>query len=189
MGVRRRLTTEIKQNGDSCIIISFIIIIQYYASISTDKLFKHFLIKHNKEIESMTTNGISINGLTPEEIYIKLSRNIFATSSGKTQFNNTYLLKIFQDLIISYDIEAKIVNFKTEKSSIENVLKSKEAFATITLHNEFDVHVVPIGWDEEFYAINHGIDINIGNSILEILNKLNFTSLGDGVLFYKKEIT
>lgn len=99
------------------------------------------------------------------------------------------MLEIFQDLIISYDIEAKIVNFNTEISSVENDLISKSAFATITLHNEVDVHVVPIGWDEEFYAINHGNYINIGNSILEILDKLNCTSLGDGVLFNKNEIT
>lgn len=187
--LEKKLTTDIKQNGDSCIIISFIIIIYYYTSISSDELFIHFLDKHDKEIKSMSNNDINIGCLTQEEIYIALSKSIFALSSEKIQFNNAYLLSKFQDLIKFYDIEARIVNFQREISTIESVLKTKEAFATITLHFESDVHVVPIGWDKEFYAINHGNVINIGNSILLILDKLNFTSLGDGVLFYKKEIT
>jgi hypothetical protein len=190
MGLNRKFTTEIKQTGDSCLMISFNIIFNYYSGLDSDYLFNYFLQVNDGLFSKYNIDKDSLAGLSPECKYVYLYYAVAKASNGNEQFSNEYIANSFTSLIDSYIGDTKMVDIKKEANEIRNILINEEACLSLSCkltdsQGLLQWHATPIAFDTEFYKVDNGNYILLGHDFMNIKNIFPIIDIGDGILFRK----
>jgi hypothetical protein len=182
--MKKRLTTGIMQTSDSCILISPIIILNYYTDKSGEDLFNYFLEEHQHLIQQGIKQGfISENEFTifsPEQRFAQLNRAVYFITKDEIRFNNEYVANFFIKMATESKISICRIDVKNNLESIGNILKNEDAFLSYTyppIAGKY--HAI------QFYSINaeKGIEQNHGSSLSNIKADVNAADIGDGILF------
>lgn len=185
MALRKRLTTNIAQTGDTCLMIAFNVIMNYYTNLGSDSLFRSFMETNDSLFTAYGIDRAPLNKLSLELQYEYLYKQIVLKTSGKVQFNNRHIAESFTKLVNDHFIITRIVDIKSEVENIKQILIQDEACLSLSLNGTFGWHATPIAYDNEFYTVHGGSYVALGQDFLNIKAVFQANDVGDGVLFQK----
>lgn len=190
MGLTKKLSTDIRQTTESCMMISFNIIFNYYTGLDSDYLIEYFLKQNDNLYSDYGISKEDVVNISLEQQYVNLYKSVAQATCGKIQFSNECIAVSFKKLTDQYSIRTRMVDIKKESETLREILINSEACLSLTLHGSFGVHVTPIGYDtdSEFYTVHNGCIIRLGTNFMNIWKCSlfnNVTDIGDGILFQR----
>lgn len=191
MALNKKLTTTIKQTSESCLMISYSIIFNYYSDLTADQIFQHFLDLKNDLFTKYNIDRNAFRGLSLECQYVLLYFFVAKASDGQEQFSNEYIEITLRSLADTFQVDTKRVDIKKEAEYLRTTLISEEACLSLSCkimnsHNQLQWHATPIAFDTEFYTIHNGNYISLGQDFMNIKEVFNANDIGDGILFKKR---
>jgi len=186
--MKRRLSTDIRQTGNSCLIISSNIILNYFTGISSDELIRCFLKKEDRLFSDYGIDKQLLSHLSPECSFIYFYYSIVKVTNGGIQFSNEFITNSFRDLAVQHGISMERIEVKGKLDTIGETLKTKEAFLSLSYEiANLGWHATPIGYENEYYAVDarSGSYHNFGQNIHDLYSIDDIKDIGDGILFIK----
>ena len=186
MALQNKLTTSIKQTSDSCLMISYSIILNYYSQLTGNEIFKFFLDERDELFKIYKIDKSELVGLSLEYQYVYLLNKV----GQKENINNEYIANSLKFLNERFQIETYIVDIKKCEEELRHILMTEEACLSLSCYcpnekNDLQWHTTPIGYNIEFHTIKNGEIILLGQDFRNIKQVFNATDIGDGILFRK----
>lgn len=191
MALTKKLTSAIKQTSDSCLMISYSIILNYYSDLTADQIFESFLnTKEDLFIKYQIDRDLS-KGMSLECQYVYLYSCVLKASNYTEQFSNEYIKDALSPLAQRYSVNTKMVDIKREVSELKETLVSEEACLSLSCEvpkdGGFQWHATPIAYDKEFYTVVNGSFISLGQDFMTIKEVFQARDIGDGILFNRPQ--
>ena len=191
MALTQKLTTSIRQTSDSCLMISYSIILNYYSSLTADQIFKSFLELKDDLFNKYSIDRNAFKGLSLECQFVLLYFFVAKASNGQEQFSNAYIESTLKPIADSFQVDTKWVDIKEDAECLKNILTNEEACLSLSctvtnLQGQLQWHATPIAFDTEFYTVHNGNYLSLGQDFMNIKQVLNANDVGDGILFQKR---
>jgi hypothetical protein len=181
-----KLSADIRQTGNSCLIISPTIILNSLTGLTSNELINIFLRKEDHLFSDYAIDKGIINNLSAECSFIYLYYSVVNKTNGQLQFNNEYIANSFQELALIYGISMERIDVNGDFDRIDGILKNEKAFLSLSYFiRNIGWHAVPIGYDNGYYAVNaiSGTYRDFGPNLDNVNTIDDIESIGDGILF------